>query len=38
VHAQDEKAAARAAEEVLAAYTFADEAPPATPIVLETIG
>jgi pyrimidine-nucleoside phosphorylase len=38
VHAQDEEAAARAADEVLAAYTFADEAPQATPIVLETIG
>jgi pyrimidine-nucleoside phosphorylase len=38
VHAQDDDAAAHAADEVLAAYTFADEAPPATPIVLETIG
>jgi pyrimidine-nucleoside phosphorylase len=38
VHAQDEEAAARAADEVLAAYTLADEAPQATPIVLETIG
>jgi pyrimidine-nucleoside phosphorylase len=38
VHAQDEQAAARAADEVLAAYTLAEEAPPATPIVLETIG
>jgi pyrimidine-nucleoside phosphorylase len=38
VHAQDEQASARAAAEVLAAYTFADAAPPATAIVLETIG
>ena len=38
VHAQDDDGAARAAEEVLAAYTVADDAPAATPIVLETIG
>jgi pyrimidine-nucleoside phosphorylase len=38
VHAGDDDSAARAADEVLAAYTFADEAPPARPIVLETIG
>jgi pyrimidine-nucleoside phosphorylase len=38
VHAQDDESAARAAEEVLAAYTFGDDAPAATPIVLETIG
>jgi pyrimidine-nucleoside phosphorylase len=38
VHAQDDVAAAKAAEEVLAAYAFADAAPEATPIVLETIG
>jgi pyrimidine-nucleoside phosphorylase len=38
VHARDEASAARAGDEVLAAYTFGDEAPPATPIVLETIG
>jgi pyrimidine-nucleoside phosphorylase len=38
VHAQDDDSAARAADEVLAAYTFADDAPAATPIVLETIG
>ncbi|MFL5952347.1 MAG: thymidine phosphorylase [Gaiellaceae bacterium] len=38
VHAQDERAGARAADEVLAAYTFAGAPPPATPIVLETIG
>jgi pyrimidine-nucleoside phosphorylase len=38
VHAQDDVAAAMAAEEVLAAYAFADAAPEATPIVLETIG
>jgi pyrimidine-nucleoside phosphorylase len=38
VHAQDDESAARAAGEVLAAYTFGGEAPEATPIVLETIG
>jgi pyrimidine-nucleoside phosphorylase len=38
VHARDDESAARAADEVLAAYTFADAAPAATPIVLETIG
>jgi pyrimidine-nucleoside phosphorylase len=38
VHAQNDTAAAQAADEVLAAYTFADAAPPATPIILETIG
>jgi pyrimidine-nucleoside phosphorylase len=38
VHASDDESAARAADEVLAAYTFADDAPTATPIVLETIG
>jgi pyrimidine-nucleoside phosphorylase len=38
VHAQDDDSAARAAEEVLTAYTFADEAPAAKSIVLETIG
>jgi pyrimidine-nucleoside phosphorylase len=38
VHARDDDAAARAAEEVLAAYAFADAPPAATPIVLETIG
>jgi pyrimidine-nucleoside phosphorylase len=38
VHAQDDDSAARAAHEVLTAYTFADDAPAATPIVLETIG
>ena len=37
VHARDEASAARAGDEVLAAYTFGDEAPPARPIVLETI-
>jgi len=37
VHAHDETAAASARDEVLAAYTFGDEAPPAQPIVLETI-
>jgi pyrimidine-nucleoside phosphorylase len=38
VHARDDDGAARAVEEALAAYTFADDAPAATPIVLETIG
>jgi len=38
VHGRSEGATARASEEVLAAYTFADEAPPTTSIVLETIG
>ncbi|MFL5917970.1 MAG: thymidine phosphorylase [Gaiellaceae bacterium] len=37
VHAPDDVSAARAADEVLAAYSFADEAPPSTPIVIETI-
>jgi pyrimidine-nucleoside phosphorylase len=37
VHARDEASAARARDEVLAAYTLGDDAPPATPIVLETI-
>ena len=38
VHARDDEAAARAVDEVLAAYAFADTAPAPTPIVLETIG
>jgi pyrimidine-nucleoside phosphorylase len=38
IHARDDEAAARAAAEVLAAYTFVDAAPAATAIVLETIG
>jgi thymidine phosphorylase len=38
VHARDDNSAARAGGEVLDAYTLADEAPAATPIVLETIG
>jgi pyrimidine-nucleoside phosphorylase len=38
VHASDDESAARAADEVLAAYKFVDDAPAATPIVLETIG
>ena len=38
VHARDDESAARAADEVLAAYTFADAAPAPTSIVLETIG
>jgi pyrimidine-nucleoside phosphorylase len=37
VHARDDAAAERAGAEVLAAYEFGDEAPPARPIVLETI-
>jgi pyrimidine-nucleoside phosphorylase len=38
VHASDDESAARAADEVLAAYAFADDAPAPRPIVLETIG
>jgi pyrimidine-nucleoside phosphorylase len=38
VHASDDESAARAADEVLAAYAFADDAPAERPIVLETIG
>ena len=38
VHARDEHAAARAADEVVAAYAFGEEAPAERPIVLETIG
>jgi pyrimidine-nucleoside phosphorylase len=38
VHAGDDESAALAADEVLAAYAFADNAPAARPIVLETIG
>ena len=37
VHARDDASAQQAEAEVLAAYEFGDEAPPATPIVLETI-
>ena len=37
LHARDEASAARAGDEVLAAYAFGDEAPPPRPIVLETI-
>ncbi|MDX6407091.1 MAG: pyrimidine-nucleoside phosphorylase [Gaiellaceae bacterium] len=37
VHARDEVSAAKAGAEILAAYEFGDEAPPARPIVLETI-
>jgi pyrimidine-nucleoside phosphorylase len=37
VHARDEDSAARACEEVLEAYMFGEDAPAATPIVLETI-
>jgi pyrimidine-nucleoside phosphorylase len=38
VHAHDDASAHEAAAEVLAAYRVGDEAPPATPIILETIG
>jgi pyrimidine-nucleoside phosphorylase len=38
VHARDDNGAAQSADEVLSAYTFGDDAPAATPIVLETIG
>jgi pyrimidine-nucleoside phosphorylase len=38
VHAHDDASAQKAAAEVLAAYRLGDEAPPATPIILETIG
>jgi pyrimidine-nucleoside phosphorylase len=37
VHARDDAAANEGATEVLAAYRLADEAPPARPIILETI-
>jgi pyrimidine-nucleoside phosphorylase len=37
VHARDDASAKRAEAEVLAAYELGDEAPPARPIVLETI-
>jgi pyrimidine-nucleoside phosphorylase len=37
VHARDDASAQQAEAEVLAAYEFGDEAPPARPIVLETI-
>ena len=37
VHARDDASAQKAGAEVLAAYEFGDEAPPARPIVLETI-
>jgi pyrimidine-nucleoside phosphorylase len=37
IHAHDGPAAARARDEVLAAYAFGEEPPPAQPIVLETI-
>jgi pyrimidine-nucleoside phosphorylase len=38
VHAHDDASAHEAAAEVLAAYRLGDEAPPARPIILETIG
>ena len=37
VHARDETSAGEAARDVLAAYSFGDDAPPHRPIVLETI-
>jgi len=37
IHARDDESAGRACAEVLAAYAVGDEAPPARPIVLETI-
>jgi pyrimidine-nucleoside phosphorylase len=37
IHARDEEAGRRAAADVLAAYTLAEQAPPERPIVLETI-
>jgi pyrimidine-nucleoside phosphorylase len=37
VHARDDASAVGARDEVLAAYVFGNEAPPARPIVLETI-
>jgi pyrimidine-nucleoside phosphorylase len=37
IHARDDGSAARALDEVLAAYQLGDDAPPARPIVLETI-
>ena len=38
IHARDERSANKAADAVLAAYEFADEPPPARPIVLDTLG
>jgi pyrimidine-nucleoside phosphorylase len=38
VHARDAQGAADAAERIRAAYVIGDEAPPAVPIVLDTIG
>jgi pyrimidine-nucleoside phosphorylase len=38
IHARDDEGAERAAAEVLAAYTFAEQPPAERPIVLETIG
>jgi pyrimidine-nucleoside phosphorylase len=38
IHARDGESAERAAAEVLAAYTLAEQPPPEQPIVLETIG
>jgi pyrimidine-nucleoside phosphorylase len=37
IHARDETSAEEAARDVLAAYSFGDDAPPHRPIVLETI-
>jgi thymidine phosphorylase len=37
IHARDEEAAERAAEQALSLVTVADEPPPPRPIILETI-
>ena len=37
IHAQTDEAATQAAQEVLAAYEFADEAPPERPVVLDVL-
>ena len=38
IHARDERAAAQAAQDVLAAYELGDEPPEHRPIVLDTLG
>ena len=38
IHARDEASAGEATDDVLAAYTLADEPPRARPIVLDTLG
>jgi len=37
IHAQTDEAATQAAQELLAAYEFADEAPPERPVVLDVL-